>query len=123
MSENGFSTRDDGADGFPYFCRFATNSNKTAQHNSYLARRKRKRIGGAVVKRRDGDGNGGFMDSRLLDRDKIQIALLFCSALLWPFAAPLTGLETDPLTPSAARAGVVISAEGEVAALQRCEIR
>ena len=61
------------------------------------------------------------MDSRLLDRDKIQIALLFCSALLWPFAAPLTGLETDPLTPSAA--GAVISAEGEVAALQRCEIR
>ena len=52
----------------------------SALYNSYLARRKRKRIG-AVVKRRDGDGNGGFMDSRLLDRDKIQIALLFCSVV------------------------------------------
>ena len=66
------------ADGFPFFV--ASPQIQTRQHNGYLARRKRKRIG-AVVKRRDGDGNGGFMDSRLLDRDKIQIALQFCSVV------------------------------------------
>ena len=71
---------------------------------------KRRKTGGQS---RDGDGNGGFMDSRLLDRDKIQIALLFChSVLFWPFAAPLTGLKTDPLTPPAR---TVISVKGGVA--------
>ena len=75
----------DGADGFPFFVaspQIETRQHSTAAqlYDSYLARRKRKRIG-AVVKRRDGDGNGGFMDSRLLDQDKIQIALLFCSVV------------------------------------------